>query len=76
MIAYPWFGPVLRGIGRRKQAGVAEWQTRQTQNLVSATGCGFESLRRHPWNWAGSPWGPFPSLTPAERTFRQGRTTP
>ncbi len=32
-------------------AGVSEWQTRQTQNLLSARACGFESHHRH----AGSP---------------------
>ncbi len=28
-------------------AGVAEWQTRQTQNLLVATSYGFKSHRRH-----------------------------
>ena len=28
-------------------AGVSEWQTRQTQNLLSERACGFESHRRH-----------------------------
>ena len=30
-------------------AGVAEWQTQQTQNLPGATSCRFESGCRHPW---------------------------
>ena len=30
-------------------AGVAEWQTHQTQNLTGATSCRFESGCRHPW---------------------------
>ena len=29
------------------RAGVSEWQTRQTQNLLPARACGFESHRRH-----------------------------
>ena len=28
-------------------AGVAKWQTRQTQNLLYASMCGFKSLHRH-----------------------------
>ena len=28
-------------------AGMSEWQTRQTQNLLSERACGFESHRRH-----------------------------
>ena len=28
------------------EAGVAEWQTRQTQNLLMAALCGFKSRRR------------------------------
>ena len=28
-------------------AGVSEWQTRKTQNLLWATTCGFKSLHRH-----------------------------
>lgn len=28
------------------RAGVAEWQTRQTQNLLMVTLCGFKSRRR------------------------------
>lgn len=28
-------------------AGVAEWQTHQTQNLAVATSCGFKSHLRH-----------------------------
>ena len=28
-------------------AGVSEWQTRQTQNLLAERACGFESHRRH-----------------------------
>ena len=31
----------------RRQAGVSEWQTRQTQNLLLATTYGFKSHRRH-----------------------------
>ena len=31
----------------RKTAGVAEWQTHQTQNLTGATSCRFKSGRRH-----------------------------
>ena len=29
------------------QAGVAEWQTQQTQNLPGATSCRFKSGHRH-----------------------------
>ena len=29
------------------QAGVSEWQTMQTQNLLRVTACGFKSRRRH-----------------------------
>ena len=29
------------------RAGVAEWQTHQTQNLTGATSCGFKSRLRH-----------------------------
>ena len=29
------------------KAGMSEWQTRQTQNLLPARACGFESHRRH-----------------------------
>ena len=32
---------------RFQHAGVAEWQTRWTQNPVIARSCGFKSLRRH-----------------------------
>ena len=32
----------------RFQAGVAKWQTHQTQNLAVATPCGFDSHLRHP----------------------------
>ncbi len=32
-----------------ESAGVAEWQTHQTQNLTGATSCRFKSGRRHPW---------------------------
>ena len=32
--------------GHRPQAGVSEWQTRQTQNLLWATTCGFKSRCR------------------------------
>ena len=32
-----------------RSAGVSEWQTRETQNLLLETTCGFESRRRHPW---------------------------
>ena len=28
-------------------AGVSEWQTRQTQNLLLATTCGFKSRHQH-----------------------------
>ena len=28
-------------------AGVSEWQTRQTQNLLCSRTCGFKSRRRH-----------------------------
>jgi hypothetical protein len=31
------------------KAGVAKWQTRQTQNLFYASKCGFESLHRQPF---------------------------
>ena len=37
-------------VRRRKSladAGVSEWQTRQTQNLLWATTCGFKSRCRH-----------------------------
>ena len=30
-----------------KRAGVSEWQTRQTQNLLWATTCGFKSHHQH-----------------------------
>ncbi len=30
-----------------EKAGVAEWQTHQTQNLAMATSCGFKSRLRH-----------------------------
>ena len=30
------------------RAGVSEWQTMQTQNLLPERACGFESHRRHP----------------------------
>ena len=30
-----------------KCAGVSEWQTMQTQNLLWVTTCGFKSHRRH-----------------------------
>ncbi len=29
------------------RAGVAEWQTRRTQNPLAARPCGFDSLLRH-----------------------------
>ncbi len=32
------------------RAGVAEWQTHQTQNLAVATSCGFKSHLRHQRN--------------------------
>ncbi len=32
--------------GSSKDAGVSEWQTRQTQNLLWATTCGFKSRCR------------------------------
>ena len=31
----------------RKNAAVAEWQTRRTQNPLRATSCGFDSHQRH-----------------------------
>ena len=37
----------LMTLANAKQAGVSEWQTRQTQNLLWATTCGFKSHRRH-----------------------------
>jgi hypothetical protein len=41
----------------------------QTHNLVSATGCGFESLRRYPWKSAEFPWNPPSSLEPTGSRF-------
>ncbi len=38
------------GAYHRAQAGVAEWQTRRTQNPLSASSCGFESHSRY-WSW-------------------------
>src|SRR5262249_17930283 len=50
-------------------AGVAEWQTRRTQNPFPARACGFKSLLRHPLSTASDPtagspadWGPAPDL--------------
>lgn len=34
-------------ISQTKCAGVSEWQTMQTQNLLWVTTCGFKSHRRH-----------------------------
>jgi large subunit ribosomal protein L36 len=31
----------------RERAGVAEWQTRRTQNALSVRACGFESHHRY-----------------------------
>ena len=35
----------------RRYAGVAEWQTQQTQNLPIAISCGFKSHLRHQKDW-------------------------
>ena len=51
-----------------RSAGVSEWQTRETQNLLLETTCGFESRRRHPWQGQYGPlsceyshgWAVFP----------------
>jgi hypothetical protein len=37
----------MEGGLRYSQAGVAEWQTRRTQNPLVARPCGFDSLLRH-----------------------------
>lgn len=34
-------------INNGSNAGMSEWQTRQTQNLLAATSCGFKSHCRH-----------------------------
>jgi hypothetical protein len=43
--------PALRRVGEsdrlQHRAGVAEWQTRRTQNPLVARPCGFDSLLRH-----------------------------
>ncbi len=40
-------GPLVIYSGTYRLAGVAKWQTHQTQNLAVATPCGFKSLPRH-----------------------------
>ncbi len=53
-----------------QHAGVAEWQTRWTQNPVIARSCGFNPLRRHcrsfPRNWHSSEGKSQPRKCPLE----------
>ena len=42
-----WHKKLRMGTPRQREAEVAEWQTRRTQNPVPARGCGFKSHLRY-----------------------------
>lgn len=65
-----------RGI-ETNRAGVAEWQTRLTQNQLWETKWGFESLHRHhSTSSKGKPLGLFLPLPLAPTPFRYTGYTP